>query len=304
MIQSLRPHLAAALIEHAPRGAAIEPHLQAALNQAVANPGKLLRAQFVATAARHHGLAAGAALKLACAIEYFHTASLVLDDLPCMDDAWLRRGQPCIHRQHGEATAILTALALINRAYALVGDAFARSAVRLRAEVNACLDRCLGVAGLVGGQAWDLAFARTERSPRDISRIAALKTGALFELTILLPALLARPTPTERRALRCLCIYWGQVFQVADDLRDVLSSSHTEGKDTHRDATLQRPNLVHVLGLPHTRARLARLHRQSHQALAVLNAAPHPLRWSYLHAMANALSAATALADRADTAAA
>lgn len=304
MSHPLRQYLATALIEQAPRGTAIEPHLQAALNQVAANPGKLLRAQFVATAARHHGLAAAASLKLACAIEYFHTASLILDDLPCMDDASLRRGLPCIHRQHGEATAILAALALINRAYALVGATFARSPARVRAEVTACLDRCLGVAGLVGGQAWDLAFAHTERTSRDISRIAAQKTGALFELTILLPALLARPTQAERRVLRRLCVYWGQIFQVADDLRDVISSSHAEGKDTHRDASLLRPNLVHLLGLPHTRARLARLHRQSDRALATLNAALHPLRWSYLHTMADALSTATALADRADTAAA
>lgn len=304
MSQHLRQRLAAALLEYAPRGAAIEPHLQAALHQVVANPGKLIRAQFVTTAVRHHGLPAAASLKLACAIEYFHTASLILDDLPCMDDASLRRGMPCIHRQHGEATAILASLALINRAYALVGETFVRSPARVRLEVNACLDRCLGVLGLVGGQAWDLAFARTERTPRDISRIAAQKTGALFELTILLPALLARPIQAERRALHSLCVYWGQIFQVADDLRDVISSSHAEGKDTHRDATLQRPNLVHSLGLPHTRARLARLHRQVARALSTLNAAPHPLRWTYLQNMADALATATALADRADTAAA
>lgn len=304
MSQQLHHHLAAALVEHAPRGSSIEPHLQAAINQAAAHPGKLLRAQFVATAARHHGFSLGASLKLACAIEYFHTASLILDDLPCMDDASLRRGLPCIHRQHGEATAILAALALINRAYALVGATFARSPARVRTEVNTCLDRCLGVAGLVGGQAWDLAFARTQRSPRDISRIAAQKTGALFELTILLPALLARPSEAERRLLRSLCIYWGQIFQVADDLRDVVSSARAEGKDTRRDGALQRPNLVHVLGLPHIRARLARLHRQCDRSLAALNATPHPLRWSYLHAMADALTAATALADRVDTVAA
>lgn len=304
MNQLNRPRLAAALLEHAPRASAIEPHLQAALTQTLAHPGKLLRAQFVATAAHHHGLATSASLKLACAIEYFHTASLILDDLPCMDDASLRRGLPCIHRQHGDATAILTSLALINRAYALIGEAFLRSSASLRAEVNACLDRCLGAAGLVGGQAWDLAFACTERTPRDISRIAALKTGALFELTILLPALLARPSRTERRALLSLCVYWGQIFQVADDLRDVISSSHAEGKNTHRDAALQRPNLVHAMGLPHTRARLARLHRQADRALATLSAVPRPLRWTYLHATADTLAAATALADRAETAAA
>ena len=110
----------------------------------MAHSGKLFRAQLVISAACRHGLRATSSRQLAGAIEYFHTASLVLDDLPCMDDASLRRGLPCIHRQHGDATAILVALALINRAYALIGQTFASRPQRIRAQANACLDRCLG----------------------------------------------------------------------------------------------------------------------------------------------------------------
>lgn len=293
---ALRARIAQALLRHAPHTADLEPRLQSALAQLISRPGKLVRPQLAVTAAHAHGLPLRRALELGCAIEFFHTASLVLDDLPCMDDATLRRGIPCVHRQHGDATAILTALALINRAYALVHSAFSAQPRALRAQASACLDRALGAAGLVGGQAWDLAFARTERTPRDVSRIAALKTGALFELVVFLPALLARPRRTERRALRALAIYWGQIFQVSDDLRDVLSSTYAEGKTTQRDRVLARPNLALALGLPHARARLARLHRQARRTLAALRAS-HPRRWRYLEPAASALLDATALPD-------
>lgn len=273
--------LSHALLRHAPGDRAGEPGLRAALAQAAGHPGKLVRAHLVLSGAIYHGLRTDSAERLACAVEYFHTASLVLDDLPCMDDATLRRGRACLHRAHGEATTILAALALINRAYSLIGDAMAGAPRAVRTRANASLERCLGVAGLVGGQAWDLAFARSDRSARTVGRIAGAKTGALFELAILLPATLARPSAAEWQALRALCVYWGQAFQIADDLRDVLASSYEAGKTTGRDQLLARPNLACVLGVPAARSRLRRLALQSSRALARLAAAGGG-RWSYL----------------------
>lgn len=294
--------LAAALVRHAPRAPGIEAHLQAALAQLTSEPGKLLRARLVATGAARHGLKAAEAEKLACAVEYFHVASLALDDLPCMDDAAFRRGLPCVHRRYGEASAILAALALINRAYALIGDALAAQPRSVRAAATACLDRCLGTAGLVGGQAWDLAFAQTDRSARVVSRIAAAKTGALFELAILLPATIARPAPAERRALRALCIYWGQLFQVVDDLRDVLTSTYAAGKTTGRDHALTRPNLALALGLPAARRRAMRLGRLAERALAALTAGGTG-RWNYLEETKIAFARSLRLPEEAASAA-
>lgn len=73
----------------------------------------------------------------------------------------------------------------------------------------ACLDACLGVSGLVGGQARDLAFGRSDRSAREIGRIAAAKTGALFWLAVYFPVLLGQPDAEEGRRLQALCLYWG-----------------------------------------------------------------------------------------------
>ena len=271
-----------ALREHSPAGAMTEPRLAAALEQAVGNPGKLVRARLVHAAALTHGLDEDLALQLACAVEYYHVASLLLDDLPCMDDAEVRRGLPCVHRVHGEAPTILAALALINRAYALAGFALAAQPPQVRLAAMGCLDACLGVPGLVGGQARDLAFADSDRSAREIGRIAAGKTGALFWLAIYFPALLAQPNATEGRHLKALCLYWGLAFQALDDLVDVGATGAADalGKTAGRDGALARPNLAQVLGVPAAVRRVARLLGQADRALEAL-VAQRPA-WRYL----------------------
>jgi geranylgeranyl pyrophosphate synthase len=294
--------LASALVRHAPADWGMETRLRAAIDQIVGRPGKLLRARLVYAGARRHGLRPADAERLACAVEYFHAASLVLDDLPCMDDAAVRRGVPCVHRQHGEATAILASLALINRAYRLIHESLAARPRAVREAANRCVERCLGVAGIVGGQAWDLAFAETDQSARRVSRIAAAKTGALFELAVLLPAELARPAAGERRALRALCVYWGQLFQIADDVRDIVSSTYAAGKTTGRDRRLVRPNLAVALGAPAACVRMARLVRLADRALARL-AARDVDRWSYLLGAGQALSRSVAVPEEAASAA-
>ena len=283
--------LAQALRAHSPSRPGGEAALGAALDQLTGRTGKLLRARLLFGTARALGWEETAATDLACAVEYFHIASLALDDLPCMDDALERRGEPCVHRQHGEAASILAALALINRAYLLVHAAFAHQPGPVRLAAAVCVDHCLGPAGLVGGQARDLAFARSDRSAREIGRTALAKSGALFGLAVMLPALAGRPEPRETRELRALCLYWGLAFQLVDDLRDVLSTSAVEGKTTGRDRALGRPNLVLALGVGPAGARLDRLGRLANRTLARL--APEGRgRWAFLAAFqAEALAA-------------
>lgn len=276
----VRQQLSAALIEHAPTGALAEAHLHAAITEAVLRPGKLVRARLVFATTTAHGIDPETALMLATAVEYFHLSSLLLDDLPCMDDAETRRGQACAHRVHGEATAILAALAFINRAYALAGFALADQPGAVRMQAQACLDACLGSAGLVGGQARDLRFATSDRSPREVSRIAMGKTGAMLWLGLLFPALLAAPGRAERRALEALCIYWSLAFQALDDLQDVLGTPIDAGKTTGRDRALVRPNLALAIGVPAARGRISRLLGQAERRLEQL----FQLRpsWGYL----------------------
>ncbi len=286
-----------ALREFAPITNGLEPHLEAAIAQATAEPGKLVRARLAHEAARLHGLGGAESLQLACAVEYFHTASLLLDDLPCMDDAATRRGLPCVHKLHGEATAILAALALINRAYALLGFAFAGQPAALRLQAAACVDAFLGPAGLVGGQASDLRYGEGPRSPRAASRIAVAKTGSLFWMAVYLPALAAHPDEAERRALKALCVYWGLIFQALDDLGDVEKSEAETGKSTGRDRALMRPNLALEIGVTATRARLLRLAGLAGRALARLER--RSSRWAYLRRFQEGVAAAGSGARRA-----
>ena len=279
-LNHLSDPILAALREFAPVTPHMEGHLEEAIMQATAEPGKLVRARLAYEAGRVHGLGEAAALQLACGVEYFHTASLILDDLPSMDDASTRRGLPCVHVQHGEATAILASLALINRAYALVGFAFTDQSAEVRWRATVCVDACLGPAGLVGGQASDLRYGEGLGGARAVGRIAAAKTGALFWLAVFLPALAAKANARERSELKRLCVYWGLAFQAMDDLGDVLKTNAEAGKSTGRDQYLSRPNLALVLGVPQARARVARLARQANGACRRL--AANDARWAYL----------------------
>lgn len=278
--EEVRRQLCAALRGNAPAGADTERHLRTLITGTAANPGKLIRARLVVATLAAHGIDRSAQLPLATAVEYFHVASLLLDDLPCMDDAETRRGRPCAHRVHGEASAILAALAFINRAYALAGLALLRQPPGVRLQAQVCLDGCLGAAGLVGGQARDLRFADSDGSAREVGRIGLGKTAALFRLGLLLPALLARPSPDELRRIKALCVYWGLAFQALDDLHDLTATSVDAGKTTGRDRELIRPNLALAVGVPATRARVRRLLAHTGHCIERLTAA-RP-QWSYL----------------------
>jgi len=271
-----------ALRRNAPTGPGVETHLHAVIHDAAANPGRLIRARLVDLSARLHGLAANDAEHLACAVEFLHLASLVIDDLPCMDDATHRRGQPCAHRVHGEASTILGALAFINRAYALAHLSFAGQPAETRVAAIACLDSCLGTAGLVGGQALDLRFAESAGTARDVSVVALRKTVSLFWLAVLLPALPAKPSARELHQLKALCIYWGLAYQAADDLSDLIGAVATTGKTPGRDRALSRPNLGVALGVPAARRRVARLGALAERTIGDLVAGD--ARWGYLAA--------------------
>jgi geranylgeranyl pyrophosphate synthase len=271
--------LASALITHSPVGKTTEPNLAAALNTALAQPGRLVRAQLVFQGCLAQNLSEPDALALATAIEYFHHASLLYDDLPCMDNSISRRGRPCLHRTYGEATTILAALALINRAYALIHAAFSKLPTNAQAAGHNCLEAVMGADGIIGGQACDLSFESGAHPKREVLRIAKGKTGALFLLSIYLPALLGQPDANERRALRALCLYWGLGYQVADDLNDVLANSIDTGKTSGRDQMLNRPNLALAIGVPAARLQLAHLFVLSVRALKQLTGTD---RWNYL----------------------
>lgn len=194
----------------------------------------------------------------ACAIELLHCASLVHDDLPCFDDADLRRGRPSVHRAHGEALAVLTGDALIVQAIDVIARAPSSTPSRLVAIV-ATLTRAAGAEqGLVAGQGWE------SESSVPLERYHRAKTGALFVAATTVGALAAGVDPAPWRAVgECL----GAAYQMADDLLDAHASEQSAGKPTGRDRALARPSAATALG---TDAALARLRELVAEASAAV----------------------------------
>lgn len=218
------------------------------LTDALNLEGSLVRAQISFKSVLARGGSNDAALNLACGIEYFHLASLLLDDLPCMNNALERRGAECLHLKYGEANTILAALSLINRSYTLFYSVVCKLESDVQEKCIELIDSCLGLEGIVSGQALDLNFKyKGNRDNLDIRHIAYLKTSSLFKLCISLPALATGANDLELKYLNRLSLFAGIAYQVIDDFRD-LSLIENFKEKTARDKELSRPNILIALG--------------------------------------------------------
>lgn len=230
---ALEAHLRPALTASPPR-------LGLALRHAVFPGGARFRPRLCLDVAAACGDAAPElAERAAVAVELLHCASLVYDDLPCFDDAPLRRGQPTVHIAFGEEIAVLTGNALIVRAFELLGEACGRWPA-LAPSILLVLARSAGAPhGITAGQAW-------ESEPRiDLRAYHRAKTGALFEAAVVAGAIAGGG---EASAWAGLGNDLGEAYQIADDLRDAIGSVDRLGKPTGQDAALGRPSAVDRLG--------------------------------------------------------
>ncbi|MEM6889372.1 MAG: polyprenyl synthetase family protein [Pseudomonadota bacterium] len=209
--------------------------------------GKRLRGFLVLESARLHDIRSARAIWPATAIEALHAYSLVHDDLPCMDDDDLRRGQPTVHRQWDEATAVLAGDALQALAFELVSDARASDVPAVRADLALSLSKASGARGMVLGQALDMA-AETAKKALTVEEITTLqrgKTGALIEWSAVAGARMAQADLT---ALAGYARALGLAFQIADDLLDVTGDSAEMGKAVQKDAHAGKATFVSLLG--------------------------------------------------------
>ena len=235
-----------------------EPHLAGALRHTLQHPGSMVRAELAFRIGCSFQMSEDRAESMAIAIEYFHTASLLFDDLPAMDDARLRRGMPCAHQVFGEGAAILAALALINRAYSLVWRSVAGLAPQIQSAALTYLERHLGIAGLLNGQSQDLHYSSLLPRFREPQMVAMGKTVSLIRLALVLPAIAGDASCREIHFLDRLAMFWGLSYQTLDDLKDLI---HTDGqgKTAARDAFLDRPNLALRIGISESFERIDRL---------------------------------------------
>ena len=227
--------------------------------------GKRLRAFLVLESAALHRLSDAQAMPAAAAVEALHAYSLVHDDLPCMDDDDLRRGQPTVHVKWDEATAVLAGDALQTLAFELCCDPVLGPADR-RLALVAALARASGAGGMVYGQALDIA-AETAAQPLTLDQITALqagKTGALIGFAAQAGAILAGADP---RPLAAYAAALGLAFQIADDILDVEGSEAAAGKRLGKDAGAGKATFVSLLGLEGARSRARDLVAQAKAAL-------------------------------------
>jgi geranylgeranyl diphosphate synthase, type II len=158
-----------------------------------------------------------------------------------MDDALERRGFPTVHSIYSQDSAILAALALINRAYSLIWTAMQDCDISARTLASDYLDRQLGVSGILGGQSRDVHM-KYQSSAAEVIRVSYGKTVSLVKLTLVLPAVIAGAD--EVRELERLSTYWGLAYQVSDDLKDEYLSAQIVGKTVKQDAVKGRPNIA------------------------------------------------------------
>jgi farnesyl diphosphate synthase len=225
--------------------------------------GKALRAFLVMESARLHGIAA--AVPAAAAIECIHAYSLVHDDLPCMDDDALRRGQPTVHVKWDEATAVLVGDALQALAFELIVQTDVPPLARI--DLCASLARAAGVRGMVGGQAADIA-AETAAAPLTLEAIIALqagKTGALISWSAMAGARMAQ---ADTGPLQRYGDALGLAFQIWDDVLDVEGDAAAVGKAVGKDAAAGKATFVSLLGLDGAKGRAAALVQEACDALS------------------------------------
>jgi geranylgeranyl diphosphate synthase type II len=237
--------------------------------------GKRLRPALVLAAGEALGAPRALLLPGAASVELIHTYSLIHDDLPALDDDDLRRGRPTAHRRYDEATAILAGDALLTLGLARLASEPAGVDGARRAAATALVGAAIGTGGMIGGQVEDL---ETERSwPADaagaLDRIHRGKTGAFLVACLRLGGVYGGASGSEDAALAAFGARVGLMFQVADDILDVLGDARELGKTPGKDAQAKKLTYPGLYGLAASRAKLSEL---AGEAAELARALPDP----------------------------
>jgi farnesyl diphosphate synthase len=251
--------------------------LGAAMRHAVLGGGKRLRAFLAMEGAAMFRVPPGQALRTAAAVECVHAYSLVHDDLPCMDDDELRRGQPTVHVKWDEATAVLAGDALQALAFEVLAAPQGGIEPRQQVRLVLRLAQAAGAHGMVGGQAIDLA---AEKAPgaldlAAVGELQALKTAALFVWAAESGAILGRQ---EVEPLRRYGEAFGLAYQIADDILDVAGDPEAAGKRLRKDEARGKATLVSLLGVEAAERKAHELVAEACESLAPYGSAAGNLR--------------------------
>jgi farnesyl diphosphate synthase len=263
------------------------PPLAEAMRYATLAGGKRLRAFLAIESAALFRAPPAQALRSAAAVECMHAYSLVHDDLPCMDDDDLRRGRPTVHVKWDEATAVLVGDALQTLAFEILASPQGGVDPRIQVRLIARLAAAAGAAGMVGGQALDVAAERASE-PLDLAAVTglqALKTGALIGWAAESGAILGRSDPEP---MRRFAADLGLAFQIRDDILDVEGDPEAAGKRLRKDAEAGKATFVSLLGLEGARQKARDLVSSACDTLSPYGSAAETLRQTAVFAVERA----------------
>jgi farnesyl diphosphate synthase len=239
-----------------------------AMRHAAIGGGKRLRPLLTVAAARLFAIDPERALRVGSAIEAIHVYSLIHDDLPCMDDAELRRGKATVHKAFGEAAAVLAGDSLHALAFEILASPETHEDPWVRADLVLELARAAGPSGMAGGQMMDLAAEGEQLDLRSITRLQQLKTGALIEYSVEAACIMVKLPSDARTPYRGYARNIGLAFQIADDLIDHSGNEAAAGKPTGRDANAGKATFVSLLGEERARQQAALLVEQAIEHLS------------------------------------
>lgn len=246
-----------------------ESYLFDAMRYASMGGGKRLRPFLVMQSAKLFNVDPARARRVAAALEFVHCYSLVHDDLPAMDNADTRRGQPSVHRKFDEATAILAGDALQALAFEILADNKTHEDPRVRCQLISAMAKAAGGHGMCGGQMLDLIGETEEFDIGTISRLQRLKTGMLMAFACESGAILGKCDEPHAKALRNYAHDLGLAFQVTDDILDVEADPADTGKPANQDDAAGKATFVSTLGKEQARMRAEMLVAQACRHLNV-----------------------------------
>lgn len=238
-------------------------NLYEAMRHAAIGGGKRLRPLLLTATASLYNVEVDLALRIAAAVEAIHVYSLIHDDLPCMDDDDLRRGKPTVHKAFGEATAVLAGDSLHAIAFEILADPETHPDPFTRSELTLCLAKAAGADGMAGGQMMDLEAGNAAFDLPTITRLQALKTGALISASVEMGAILGHVPAEGRTHLRGYAHDIGLAFQIADDILDVEGDPEIAGKALQKDAAAGKGTFVSLLGIDRAKEHAAMLVEQA-----------------------------------------
>ena len=253
-------------------------NLHQAMNYSVMNGGKRIRPLLTFAAAESLNIDHKMLIPAAASIELLHSFSLVHDDLPCMDDDDLRRGQPATHKAFDEATAVLAADALLSLAFEILSsDLNFNETKEINASLISLIANATGSNGITGGQALDLNAEGLVLGQSELEHIYRQKTGKLLRACVLSPCCFIDLGLEKTTALERYIDAIGLAFQIKDDIIEAEGETEDIGKSSHSDIDQAKATFPKMFGLNHAKNRVDDLLFNAKEALSVFDRDAEPL---------------------------